>query len=205
MNPKEYVKQVLVTESKDLDPIKNRVDDRMIRLVHAGLGMSSELTELTEAFVSPKNGIIDWVNIMEESADCLWYVAVAVSALGFDHEEISSAESVAANNESIGKHSETSLQSTLNTLNWSVGNYNDLLKKHLFYGRELDMAKMKRTLKQICMSASGVCFVSGHTIEEARERNIAKLRARYGDKFSEYDALNRDLETERKILEGKVV
>ena len=33
------------------------------------------------------------------------------------------------------------------------------------------------------------------------ERNIAKLRRRYPEKFTEYDALNRNLEAERKELE----
>ena len=32
-------------------------------------------------------------------------------------------------------------------------------------------------------------------------KNIAKLRARYPERFSEYDALNRDLDAERKVLE----
>jgi hypothetical protein len=40
-------------------------------------------------------------------------------------------------------------------------------------------------------------------IEEVWEKNIEKLRARYGEKFSSERAINRDLETERTILEGK--
>jgi len=36
-----------------------------------------------------------------------------------------------------------------------------------------------------------------------RERNIAKLRARYPEKFDSEHALNRDLDTERQKLEGK--
>ncbi len=35
------------------------------------------------------------------------------------------------------------------------------------------------------------------------ETNIAKLKARYPDKFTNENAINRDVETERKILEGK--
>ncbi len=33
------------------------------------------------------------------------------------------------------------------------------------------------------------------------ERNIAKLQARYPDKFTQEQALNRDTDNERKILE----
>jgi NTP pyrophosphatase (non-canonical NTP hydrolase) len=42
-----------------------------------------------------------------------------------------------------------------------------------------------------------------YSFEEVADINIKKLRARYGDKFSEYDAQNRDLDTERAILEEK--
>ena len=39
--------------------------------------------------------------------------------------------------------------------------------------------------------------------EDDLETNIAKLKARYPDKFNNENAINRDVETERKILEGK--
>ena len=34
-------------------------------------------------------------------------------------------------------------------------------------------------------------------------KNIEKLRARYPEKFTEFDAQNRNLVVEREILEGK--
>lgn len=43
----------------------------------------------------------------------------------------------------------------------------------------------------------------GFTFEEIQATNIAKLRKRYPNKFTEYDAINRDLSAERQILEGK--
>lgn len=41
----------------------------------------------------------------------------------------------------------------------------------------------------------------GSTFEEAQRINIAKLRKRYPEKFTEYDANNRDLKAEREVLE----
>jgi hypothetical protein len=46
------------------------------------------------------------------------------------------------------------------------------------------------------------CSMVDVDISEALEKNIAKLKARYGDKFSEHSALNRDLGAERVVLEG---
>jgi len=40
--------------------------------------------------------------------------------------------------------------------------------------------------------------------EEIFDINIQKLKARYGDKFSSERAINRDLETERKILSKEI-
>lgn len=42
----------------------------------------------------------------------------------------------------------------------------------------------------------------GSTFEEAQRTNIAKLRKRYPEKFTEYDANNRDLKAERDVLEN---
>lgn len=41
----------------------------------------------------------------------------------------------------------------------------------------------------------------GVTFEEVQQININKLRARFPDKFTEYDAQNRNLGAERKVLE----
>lgn len=43
----------------------------------------------------------------------------------------------------------------------------------------------------------------GRTPEEAKAANIAKLKARYPDKFTTQQAVKRDLESERRVLEKK--
>lgn len=43
---------------------------------------------------------------------------------------------------------------------------------------------------------------AGGDFEQVLERNIAKLKARYPNKFSSENAINRNLEKERSILEG---
>jgi NTP pyrophosphatase (non-canonical NTP hydrolase) len=46
---------------------------------------------------------------------------------------------------------------------------------------------------------------AGISEEESRAKVIAKLKARYGDKFSNESALNRDLSAERAVLEAAFV
>jgi NTP pyrophosphatase (non-canonical NTP hydrolase) len=206
MDPKEYEQNCLITESKEFTPIHDRINDRMIRILHAGLGMSSELSELTDAaYSATKENEVDWVNVSEESADILWYCSIGVNSLGFDQDEISSFETdpLPASFRSP-VHDTTILTAAIAAITCSVGEFNDQIKKHMFYGRKLNKEKMKQSLQQICMGISGICIVSGTTISDARQTNINKLKARYGEKFSEAAALNRNLEVERKILEDGV-
>jgi NTP pyrophosphatase (non-canonical NTP hydrolase) len=89
-----------------------------------------------------------------------------------------------------------------------VGEFTDQLKKHIFYGKPLDFVNLLEEIgDKFWYVALALDFIedvnSGSTFESVQERNIAKLRKRYPDKFTEYDALNRDLEAERKELEGE--
>lgn len=79
----------------------------------------------------------------------------------------------------------------------------DALKKHLFYGKELDIVNIKEEIQDCLWYISLAMDELDMTYEEAMETNIKKLSARYPDKFTEYHAENRDLTKERTILEGK--
>lgn len=82
------------------------------------------------------------------------------------------------------------------------GEFLDALKKHIFYGKPLDRTNLKEELGDLLWYVAIACDELGATFEELQEVNIAKLTARYPEKFSLERAENRDLETERKILEG---
>jgi len=78
----------------------------------------------------------------------------------------------------------------------------DHMKKVIFYGKPLDETNLVEEMGDLLFYMSIICREFGITMEEIAEKNIAKLKARYGDKFTESAAINRDLTTERKILEG---
>lgn len=94
-------------------------------------------------------------------------------------------------------------------LHTESGELMDVLKRWLFYGKPIDRVSMfeeggdiswylrllAESLKDL---AEGKC-----AFEEMLDRNVAKLKARFPDKFSEELALNRDLVTERQVLEGQ--
>lgn len=86
-------------------------------------------------------------------------------------------------------------------LGTEVGEVQDILKKRLAYGKPIDTVNLKEELGDILWYIARLCGEFGFTFEELMDTNIAKLKARYGEKFTEDAALNRNLENERKILE----
>ncbi len=78
----------------------------------------------------------------------------------------------------------------------------DQLKKVIFYGKPLDKVNLIEEAGDLAWYLAILLDTLGSSFEEIQEKNIAKLKARYGSKFSEAAATNRDLVTERKILEG---
>lgn len=81
-----------------------------------------------------------------------------------------------------------------------AGELADALKKAVIYGRDLDRVNLIEEIGDLQWYEARLLDHLGSSFGEARGRNIAKLRARYPDGFSEEDALVRDLGTEREIL-----
>lgn len=86
-------------------------------------------------------------------------------------------------------------------INTESGELMDAFKKHIFYGKPLDLVNVGEELADIMWYVSNMCRLSGLDFEKLLENNINKLRVRFPDKFSQDNALNRDLEAERKELE----
>lgn len=91
MTSEQYVKEVLKTESCDMEPLKKRLlNEKTIRLLHASMGMATEAGEAVDML---KKHIfygksLDEVNLIEEIGDLLWYCGVAIDALGTTFEEV---------------------------------------------------------------------------------------------------------------------
>ena len=79
----------------------------------------------------------------------------------------------------------------------------DMLKKHIYYGKPLDMVNLKEELGDVSWGLRVGSDALGETLLAILERNRDKLKARYPDKFTEERAINRDVAAERKILENE--
>lgn len=84
-----------------------------------------------------------------------------------------------------------------------AGEFLDALKKWIYYGKPLDTTNLIEELGDgSWYQRIGVAELE-ITFQDMLQRNVAKLRARYPEKFTEEHANNRDLDAERKTLEGK--
>lgn len=86
-------------------------------------------------------------------------------------------------------------------LSTEAGEFLDAMKKHVFYGKELDRVNLREELGDLFWYIAIACDELDIEFEPIMSRNIEKLKARYGEKFTEEAAEHRNLKRERKILE----
>ena len=87
----EYKKSVLRTENKDYEGMSNRLQDaKIVRLEHAAHGMVTEAAEFMDQLKKHVfyNKKLDEVNLAEEIGDQLYYITVALDALGLDIQKV---------------------------------------------------------------------------------------------------------------------
>lgn len=84
-----------------------------------------------------------------------------------------------------------------------AGEFKDAMKKYKFYGRPIDRTNLIEELGDLMWYIGIACDVLDVSLDEVMEININKLKVRYGDKFSETKAENRDLEKEMKVIRGE--
>jgi len=173
MTFKEFVPLAIKTETKNR-PLSLEIVDLGLtdRVLHAFMGFATEIDEYNQAI---KKG--DKVNALEELGDMLWYAAVLKDELDFQDFYFDIADK----------------DFDLTGL--------DLCKKTLFYGKELDINKIKLCATDTFVKVLNHISDLGGEPSVVMKTIIEKLKARYGDKFTEEAAEHRDLDTERSVLE----
>jgi NTP pyrophosphatase (non-canonical NTP hydrolase) len=86
-----------------------------------------------------------------------------------------------------------------------AGEYADVLKKAMIYGKEPDLVNLDEEAGDMCWYLALHCFTRNISFSDLFEQNIAKLAKRFPDKFTEDQAINRDVVAERKVLEDTTI
>lgn len=82
-----------------------------------------------------------------------------------------------------------------------AGELMDAYKKYAIYGKEIDEVNLIEELGDLEWYIALALRQLDTTYETIFQINFDKLKIRYPEKFTEFMALNRDLEREREILE----
>ena len=170
---------------------------------HMGLGIVGEMGEIVDqlkkAYIYGK--AIDQVNIVEEVGDVAWYVAGVAQFYPNLHSFIESDELKNSINheklaEAKSKITRTALLNTMSAANLVVdmGILADEAGEPSDEGEEV--------AKTLCMFLFATAVLLEVDLSQVYEVNIAKLAKRYGDKYSDYAAINRDTDAERAVLEA---
>ena len=75
------------------------------------------------------------------------------------------------------------------------------LHKSIYESKSFDVINIDEEVGDVFWYQALLANACGFDFEASQRKNIAKLRMRYGEKFSEFDAINRNLKAERGILE----
>jgi len=181
MNFKDYIPLAMRTLSPLADGQQH---------VHAQLGLITEVGELADTFKRNMayGQALDYKNILEECGDILWYLALVYHDSGNDVPDTGSEEFKQSMQEMLGISADPAVVVT--ALAHTIGN-------GPIDGEASALASL--------WTISVLLKSSGFTLEQAMEVNLLKLAKRHGDKFSEFNAINRDLVLEQALLEAAAV
>jgi hypothetical protein len=163
-------------------------DEKEQKVLHAVIGVLTEVEELLDNHIGDEQ---DDTNRLEEAGDITWYLAIIGREYQLDYPQLL----VRTKNEDPMKLVLKIIKNTCKLL--------DMMKKKIYYNKPIDENLFKTITHVVMLDLSDYMNVYDINIQNSFDVNIAKLKARYGEKFSSERAINRDLETERNILEGK--
>jgi hypothetical protein len=190
MNWKEY----LPLAEKTLSTQFNCDDQFHQKLLHAVIGSLTEVEEILENYSDGEltTDINKQGSLGEEIADAAWYISILFRELHINEVNIDLSNVI------IDKPFNTLLSFLKVSLKFL-----DLLKKKIYYGKDINKDTMIDLSVKMYFLMLHYSNSNGVNFEEILDKNIAKLKSRYGDKFTSEKAINRDLESEKNILENK--
>lgn len=177
------IETYLIESARTASPSFYCTTQNDINLLHAIIGMVTEVAEL--------ENYTDEVNLGEELGDMMWYLALAYRAIDvkpFD-KDVSEMMSTVAN---------IQIQFQVKVLDKELKDLLDKMKKKIFYNKPIVDLQTKLDYVWVCIQL--IANAALLNIEDVMERNINKLKVRYPEKFTERNAISRNLGDEYAAL-----
>ncbi len=154
-----------------------------IRFLHAITGMVTEAAELMQADAAG-----DEKNVLEEAGDYMWYINIlfAVFEKELEYKEDDDFELVG--------------YPFTNNIVVLTADITDALKRAVFYKAAIHLDQIFKKVNNIIFLLIKTLCDHGFSLAEALDSNIAKLKVRYPNGYSDYNAINRNIELEQDSI-----
>jgi hypothetical protein len=173
----------------ELYPELNSMDlHNKLQKLHCVIGIMTEVQEMIEGLI-----VGDVINMKEEIGDMLWYIANYDNMIDFYGGE----ELEFFDKQVLEKTHVMDITPLKNPAELLL----DMWKKKVFYNTDKYDNMIANTMANLKHEVVKFCQKNEWDINAIMHTNIEKLQARYPEKFTTDKADNRDLKTERKILE----
>jgi NTP pyrophosphatase (non-canonical NTP hydrolase) len=189
--------EYLPLAEKTLSTQFNCTEESNQKLLHSCIGSLTEIQEILENY---ENGLLitdsnKQGSVAEESADIFWYLSILFRELNIQIIE-KEEHSFILDKFNVTRPFDLLLEFIKENLKLL-----DILKKKIYYNKDMNIEVVKKLSINMFYLLNYYCEKNNTNVSDILDKNIAKLKSRYGDKFSSERAINRDLETERTILE----
>lgn len=168
-------------------------------ITHLNMGVIGEYGELIDAFkkVAIYGKPVDQPNRVEEIGDIAWYAINYCEELKVDVSTLAEAFAEGHDDDDMKPSGDLFVDAGVLVMMSAAS----AMSCAELAEPETTATNAQDSIKGLFAILGATCRLLEVNIEEALDKNIAKLAARYGDKYSDYMALNRDLDAERAILE----
>jgi NTP pyrophosphatase (non-canonical NTP hydrolase) len=177
--------------SRTFADFKKGFTPNLMDQVHCPIGMVTEIQELKEAqdlkpFTDDKVKLKN-TNIREELGDILWYVANLERLIETPLYDLKGGFS----------------PYPMEQLEQAAAEILDIYKKKLYYNRDIDYKKVQHLCKLVRAAVDSFAYLDKWTSEQLQQENIAKLKVRFPEKFTEDLANNRNTVAEYAAMDKK--
>lgn len=170
-------------------------------LANGAMGLAGETAELTEV-ITNYLFLVDGITLktdkfIEESGDCLWYLAVISEGIGIRFSDVTGMlwqESFDNYQKRVFESScdRMSLFDEVLSLEINTGKCVDSIKKYLYQGHLLDKKSLKVKIELVLRELAILSHKCGCKLSDIAENNVQKLKKRYPDGFSTEKSINRE-------------
>ena len=211
MKFEEYIKYAIKTESTAQLEAQSEH-----RYLHGIVGLQTEIGELTEEFLPyylRRKDTIDIVNILEECGDIFWYIALlyntyasAFRTFNYPAERFDVLLDPSYEPNDPDTYYLDQVNQNIHRYTISLGRLYDMYKRQIFYGSPGEIKPYELVLNTVSISVTVKRIINlfNGDISKVLAANVAKLQKRYesnGGVFNQKDAIERDSDAERVLLE----